>query len=102
MSALFNVQKGVPLPEINRTPKGVNRKHPIDTMEVGDMYFVPGRVGKTLSAYVSRIAKELPGRKFSARNCWMRPGEPFEKAQWMLCSPDTAGAKEGTGVWRIE
>lgn len=98
MSAMLNVQKGVPLPEINRAPKGVRRKYPIETMEVGDMFFVPGRSSKSVSAYISRISKDVPGR-FSARSCFMvKDGD----GNWQPCEPGGPPACEGTGVWRIE
>lgn len=101
MPAMFSVQKGVPIPDINRAPKGTRRKYPIEGMAVGDMFFVPGRSCKSVSAYISRISKGVPGR-FSARHCWMRPGKKHEESEWMLCTPDVKDAVEGTGVWRIE
>ncbi len=102
MTAMFEVQTGVPLPEINRAPKAANRKYPIVGMEVGEMFFVPGRSAKSVSAYISRISKNVPG-KFSARHCWMWLAPD---GKWQLIEPGTetqvAGATEGTGVWRIE
>ncbi len=99
MTDMLTVQKSVPLPAIDRTPKGKRRKHPVNTMAVGDMYFMPGAATKSVSAYISRITKPLPGT-FSARHVWMRPGKPHEKAEGVIATPDTTGAKEGTGVWR--
>lgn len=101
MSAMFSVQKGVPMPEINRAPKGVRRKYPIDTMAVGEMFFVPNRSCKSVSAYISRISKDIPG-KFSARHCFM-----YEAPEgWRLVEPGDRAAEsravEGTGVWRTE
>lgn len=98
MSAMLKVYKGVPLPKINRAPKGRRRKYPIETMEVGDAVFEPGRASKSVSAYISRITKSLPDRKFTARNCWMK----FENDQPREVPEGTPGAVEGTGVWRIE
>lgn len=98
MSPMFNVQKGVPLPEINRAPKGQRRKYPIETMAVGDMFFVPHRDTKSVSAYISRISKGVPG-KFSARHCWMRKDA---RGHWHPCDPGGPPATEGTGVWRTE
>jgi hypothetical protein len=100
---MFEVQSDVPMPEINRTPKGVRRKYPVEGMKRGAMFFVPGRSSKSVSAYVSRITKNLDGR-FSARHCWMRKKLPHEGdvSEWTICTPDHAGATEGTGVWRIE
>lgn len=101
MSGMLKVQKGVPLPEINRAPKQARRRYPIATMKVGDMFFVPNRTSKSVSAYISRISKGQPAR-FSARSCHMRKGLPHEQAEWVICTPDAPGATEGTGVWRIE
>lgn len=105
MSAMLSVQKGVPLPDINRAPKGLRRKYPIEGMEVGDMFFVPGRSSKSVSAYISRISKDVTGR-FSARHCWMAkvPEFPAKTAKlvWVSCDATAPGATEGTGVWRIE
>lgn len=97
MTAMLAVQKGVPLPEINRAPKETRRKYPIEGMAVGDMFFVEGRSSKSVSAYISRITKGKPG-KFSARHCWMTR----KATGWELAADGAAGAIEGTGVWRIE
>lgn len=99
---MFKVQSGVPLPEISRAPKTPRRKFPVQGMAPGDMFFVPGKTSKSVSAYISRITKNLPG-KYSARRCFMarynvEHGEP----EWRICEPDVLGATEGVGVWRIE
>jgi hypothetical protein len=97
MTAMFEVQTGVPLPEINRAPKAANRKYPVVGMAVGAMFFVPGRTAKSVSAYISRITKNVPG-KFSARHCWMIKNDN----KWKPAEPNSKGAVEGTGVWRLE
>lgn len=95
---MYEVQDGVPIPEINRAPQGARRKYPIETMKIGDMFFVEGRSSKSVSAYISRISKDVTG-KFSARHCWMaKDGD----GKWQLSTQDAAEAKEGTGVWRVE
>ena len=99
---MFKVQSGVPLPEISRAPKTPRRKFPVQGMRPGDMFFVPGKTSKSVSAYISRITKNLPG-KYTARHCWMRLAsddvwQPIEPGQENL----TAGATEGVGVWRTE
>lgn len=103
MTGLFEVQSGVPLPEINRAPTNPRRKYPVEGMAVHAMFFVPGRETKSVSAYISRITKNLTG-KFSARHCWMRKKLPHEgdPSEWTICTSDATGATEGTGVWRIE
>lgn len=103
MSATFKVQKGVPLPEIDRAPKTLQRKYWLENMAVGDMFFVPGRTAKSLSSYISRISKDVPG-KFSARHCWMREVDDNDVVldKWEPCTPTQKHATEGAGVWRIE
>lgn len=102
MSATLNVQTGVPMPEIDRRPKRAS-KYPVGTMAVGDMFFVAGRSCKSLSAYISRITKPFPERKFSARHCWMvRTGMRGDEVIWTLAKEGDDGAEEGTGVWRTE
>jgi len=97
MSEMFNVVKGVPLPPINRMPSGVRRKYPIANMALGDWFFVPGRSTKSVSAYISRIAKTSPSR-FTTRPAW---GIKNNNA-WVPSKPGEPGAVEGTGVWRVE
>lgn len=94
---MLEVYDGVPVPEINRRPKTGRRKYPVETMTVGQMFFEPGRTAKSMSAYISRITKDLPG-KFTARHCCvlMQDGKPVE------VPPGTDGAIEGAGVWRLE
>lgn len=97
---MFEVQQGVPLPKIDHRPKNPARKHPLATMAVGDMYCVPDRTPKKVSAYIARISKGLPG-KFTARHTWMRPGGEGEP-EWVVCDETHTEAREGTGVWRLE
>ena len=99
---MLPVQKGIPVPSVNRAPKNPVRKFPVKSMQAGDVFFLPDRSTRQVSAYVSRITKDLPG-KFTARHCWMvqtgtRDGKPLYK----LAKEGDANAVEGTGVWRIE
>lgn len=99
---MLGINKGVPLPTVNRKPKEPRRVYPLDKMEVGDQVFQPGRKPKSISAYISRATKNLPGR-FSARVCWMIPvGMKGGERVWQLSEQGVDGAEEGTGVWRIE
>lgn len=97
MTEMLNIVKGVPLPSINRgTPKGVRRKYPFEKMEVGDWVFVERRSTKSVSAYISRTTKPLPG-SFATRPCWaIKNGDKWEPAE-----VGSSGAVEGTGVWRV-
>ena len=101
MTAMFEVQKGVPLPAIDRSPKRPRRTYPIEGMNIGEMFFMPGRSSKSVSAYLSRVSKGGAG-KFSARHCWMRKVRSARGYGWALCEPTESGATEGVGVWRIE
>lgn len=97
MSPMLKVYDNVPLPAIDRTPKTVPRKYPLATMKVGQMVFMPGRSCKSLSAYIARISKNVPGR-FAVRSCWMI----FENDKPVEVPEGTPDAVEGSGVWRIE
>lgn len=97
MTTMFTVQDGVPLPSINRASKNKLRKYPLESMSVGAMFFVPGRSSKSVSAYISRIAKDRAA-KFTARHCWMKKSAADK---WVMCKPEAPGATEGTGVWRV-
>ena len=97
MSETYKIIKGVPIPPINRFPN-YQRKYPLDTMEVGDAIFIPHRSSRSVSAYIGRISRDLPG-KFSARHCWMQQDQD---GNWQLCEPGGPPAVEGTGIWRTE
>lgn len=97
MAELFNIVKGVPLPPINRAPKGARRKYPVATMEIGDWFFVAGRSTKSVSAYISRTTKAMTA-KFTTRPAWAVQNDN----KWVPAEPGTPGAAEGTGVWRVE
>lgn len=102
MTTMFKVQSGIPLPEISRAPKTPRRKFPVHGMAPGDMFFVPGKTSKSVSAYISRITKNLPG-KYTARHCWMIPvGMSGSQRIWELSAEGVEGAEEGVGVWRTE
>ena len=103
MASLFKVQDGVELPEINRAPKVPRRKFPVQNMEPGQMFFVPGKSSRSVSAYISRITKHLPG-KYTARHVWARKPRKGEdqKLDWVLCASHEKGSTEGVGVWRTE
>ena len=98
MTTMYPVQDGVPLAAI-RAPKPPRRKWPVETMQPGQFFFVPGKTGKSVSAYVSRITKDLPG-KYTARHCWayQTPNDGL----WHPCAPGAGMALEGVGVWRTE
>jgi hypothetical protein len=93
---MYDIQKKVPVAKIARPPSATRRKYPFDTMEIGDMFFVPGNIKNTLTTHVSAAGKKL-GRKFTTRLCHMTK----TKEGWAQPKP---GAKSqiGVGVWRVE
>lgn len=92
---MHEVQKNIPMPKVTRDPP--RRKYPFDEMEVGDMFFVPGKDRNTLTAHVSTTGKML-GRKFTTRLTYM-----VETTRgWKQAKPDTEGAIQGVGVWRVK
>lgn len=99
MSTLYQVQDGVPLPAVNRAPKTPRRKFPVEGMQPGQMFFVPGKTSKSVSAYISRITKNLPG-KYTARHVWA--WQDKRDGKWRICEASAVGAVEGVGVWRTE
>jgi hypothetical protein len=88
----------VPIPPtIRPNARGRRKKYPFEDMEVGAMFFVPGKEKNTLGTHVSLVGKEL-GRAFVTRLTYMRK----IKGEWQLCEPDEQGATLGVGVWRTE
>lgn len=94
---MFPVQRNVPLPKAARVARRGRRKYPFETMEVGDMFFVPNRSRNTMTPHVSAEGKAL-GRKFATRLVHMVE----TKRGWVIAKEDTAGAVQGVGVWRVE
>lgn len=96
MNAMFEVHKG-PLPQtIERMPRGAS-KFPVETMQVDEYLFLPGRPTKYVSAYISRITRNLVG-KWICRHRWMRP-KP--EGGWVMSHRNDPEAVEGTAVSRI-
>jgi hypothetical protein len=95
--------KNVPIPSpVAARGDGSNRrrKYPFDTMEVGEMFFVPDRARNNLTTHASAVGRQLE-RKFATRLTYMKPtgddGNP-----WEPCDPDDPDAHLGIGVWRTE
>lgn len=92
---MHEVQKNVPVPKVLKASAAVRRKYPFEDMEVGDMFFVPGKNKNTLTTHASTVGKSLK-RKFITRLTHMT--ETVEG--WKQATPDTPGAIQGIGVWR--
>jgi len=94
---MHSIQKSVPIPKKARPALPSRRKYPFHEMEVGDMFFVPGKKKNTMATHASTTGKKL-GRKFVTRMAWMR--ETLEG--WEVCDKDHEDAVQGIGVWRTE
>lgn len=78
---MFEVRSNIPMPAATREGFSKPSKYPFATMEVGDMFFVPG-AKKSFSSLASAAGKRL-SRKFSTRVV-------------------TDNGTEGIGCWRVE
>lgn len=92
---MHEVQKNIPIPKVIKTNPTARRKYPFEDMDVGDMFFVPGKAKNTLTTHASTVGKNL-GRKFITRLTHMV--ETVEG--WEQSSPDNPSAIQGIGVWR--
>lgn len=92
--------KNVPLPSavVARVGGGRRRKYPFETLDVGEMFFVPDRVKNNITTYASAVGKKL-GRKFATRLMHMRPTGK-DDSPWEVCAADDPLACLGIGVWR--
>ena len=88
----------IPIPPVRRPPAQGTRRIQLQTMPIGGMYFLPGRTARSVSAYVSRIAKQ-GNFKFTVRTLTMRPDKEHG---WVVCDADDKQAVEGAGVWRAQ
>lgn len=95
---MYEVQTDIPVPPVDHAPAPKRRKYPFETMDVGGMFFVPGKTKNTLAPYVAQEGKKL-GRKFSTRLTWMVEEDP---GRWVPTGPDDENAVQGIGVWRTE
>lgn len=91
---MYEVQKGVPIPPRELPPRG-NRLYPFETMQVGEMFFVPNRQKNNLGGYVWAAAKRYK-RRFSTRMTYMRQ----EDSKWVQTTKDDPSGVRGIAVWR--
>lgn len=94
-TGMLQVFKNVPVPKTLRTTTSTRRKYPFETMEVGDMFFIPERTKNTLATHASTVGRKL-NRKFLTKLAYMR----MTKEGWKPCDSGAAGAVLGIGVWR--
>ena len=90
---MLKVQDNLPIPPITRSAR--RRKYPLDSMGVGEMFFVPGKEPAALGTHISKAGKTL-NRTFTVRSVTMAD----DNGSWVPCGPDDDGATRGAGVWR--
>lgn len=97
----FKIARSIPLPAPMRVSAPARRKYPFEEMEVGDMFFVPGKEKNTLSTHTSTVSKQM-GRKFTTRMIYMAPVGEGDEIEWVPAEKGDASATLGIGVWRVE
>lgn len=95
---VYKIIRNEPVARIARSNLGSCRKYPFETMDVGDMFFVPNRNRNTMTTLVCTTGKRLE-RKFVSRMVYMRD---LGDSQWTTCAPAAVGATLGIGVWRTK
>jgi hypothetical protein len=92
----FKLQKATSTPKIaKRKPPPRKLKFPMDTMKVGEFFFVPNLEKNTISTYASDAGKKL-GRKFFTCICYHRKTD----AGWEACDETHKNAVKGVYVRR--
>lgn len=101
LMAKYTIQKHIPVPtvRVSKTERPRARKYPLDTMEVGDMFFVPHKTKNELTTYISAAGRQLD-RKFTTRLVYMAPGR--KAGTWVIAEDTTPQAVLGVGVWRTQ
>ena len=95
---MLPIIKGQEMPKpANRNTGDSRRKYPFEKMEVGDMFFVPGKKRNTMTSYIASINKSSDAR-FSSRLTYMRQIE----GEWVACEVSDEGATIGVCVRRVE
>lgn len=62
----FEIRKGVDLPAPPTSLNPYPSKYPLNTMDVGDMFFIPGAKMRSISSLISARGKRL-GKHFCCR-----------------------------------
>lgn len=94
---MHEVQRNIPVPKPEKVMPRRGRKYPFESMEIGDMFFVPGRTKNNLMSLASITGKNL-NRKFTTRLTFMV--ESLDG--WQQATKDTPRAVQGIGVWRTK
>lgn len=94
---MLEVQKGLPLPKVDRPAASQGRKYPLEDLGVGEMFFIPEKSRRRVGPHISNTGRKL-GRKFTTRTMHMHDVD----GTWAPCDADRKGAVAGVGVWRVE
>jgi hypothetical protein len=92
------LQRNVP-PPVKPPVTDKRKKYPVERMEIGDFFFVAQKRRGSIRTYFSALGKQH-GIKLRSEQIHARRED--ETSTWKPCEPDTPGAVEGVGVWRIE
>lgn len=92
----LKVKSGVYLPP-HKGRRGRQRLYPFDTLEIGEMFFVPDKATVQLSSYASTQGKRL-GRKFRTQSTTMR--QDLLTDEWEPCKPGAVGSRRGVVIER--
>ena len=89
--------QGIALPK----PASAKRAcmYPFATMDVGAMFFLPGRTTDQFATYAGLWGRKL-NRRFKTRTLYMRRDNA--KSPWEECAADVKDAVRGVGCWRFE
>lgn len=91
---MLKPQRDVPVPKAIQPERP--RKYPFETLEVGEMFFIPGRARNNMAAQAWTQGKKLK-RVFTTRLLYMRE----TKKGWVPCDADHLDSMLGVGVWRM-
>ena len=94
---MYPIVSDVVVPKALRAQFPRRRKYPFADLEVGQMFFIPGRNTNNMSAHASTVGREL-GRKFHTQMTYMQ----LARKAWKSCDPEAGGAVLGIGVWRTK
>lgn len=93
---MLQLQSNVPMPA-KKPVTDRRKKYPVEKMQVGDFFFIPGKQYSSIRTYFSALSKQhnvkLKAEQIHARQ---------DDHGWEQCPADTPGAMSGVGVWRVE
>lgn len=92
------VMSDVQLPEETSGPK---TRYPFETLEVGQLFFLPGRKASKFSPYAGKFGRRT-GRRFQTRDIFMtKRMDGDRQVGWDLATSGDNGAVAGCAVKRL-